>query len=521
MFDLKTGKLTPKAAKKNVVAFAHAKGKLSVAARMVDAQTGKGLSASLKGTRFDGNAGEMHKFTGTKGPVEIALLVGLGKPAGVDRATWWKTGLAIGKQLDGMGVKEATIALGDGESSTDAAEASLALVEGIHMAMYRFDTYKSELKEGQKPRFKKLTILTTAPAAKVVAKAWPKTRALLEGTDLTRTMANLPPNVCNPQMMADEANKLSKLGVKIEVLDEKQLAKLGCNLILAVGANATKEDQPRIVLMHYNGAGKNAPLTAIVGKGVMYDTGGYSLKPPASMKGMKFDMSGAAAVLGTMRALAARKAKVNVVGVMTCAMNMIGGVAYVPDSIYKGYKGITVEIGNTDAEGRLCLADAVAYTIDKHKPAELVDLATLTGAVMVALGGGYAGLFSNKDSLANALSRAAHETGERLWRLPVDDYFMNKSSVADISNDSMGPWGGASVAAAFIKKFIGRTTWAHLDIAGVANAEKIAGGNPHMTGATGFGVRLLVNWLEGERSIETADDEKPVKRGRGRPRKKV
>lgn len=519
MFELKTGKLTAKAAKKNVIAFVHAKGKLSQGARMVDAQTGKGLSASIKGTRFDGNPGEMHKFTG-KGAIDVALLVGLGKAAGMTRASWWKTGLALGKQLDAMGVKEATIALGDGESSVDATEASLALVEGIHMAMYRFDQYKTELKEGQKPRFKKLTILTTAPAAKAVAKAWPKTRALLEGTDLTRTVANLPPNVANPQMMADEASKLSKLGVKVEVLDEKQLTKMGCNLIMAVGGNATKEDQPRIVLMHYNGAGKGTPVTAIVGKGVMYDTGGYNLKPGASMRGMKFDMSGAAAVLGTMKALAERKAKVNVVGVLTCAMNMIGGIPFVPDSIYKGYKGITVEIGNTDAEGRLCLADAIAYTIEKHKPAELVDLATLTGAVMVALGAGYAGLFSNKDSLANALTRAADETGERIWRLPVDDFYMNKSSVADISNDSMGPYGGASVAAAFIKKFVGKTHWAHLDIAGTANAEKIAGGNLHLSGATGFGVRLLVNWLEGERSLAPAeDDATPAKRGR--PRKKA
>jgi len=297
------------------------------------------------------------------------------------------------------------------------------------------------------------------------------------------------------------------------VLDEKQLKKMGCNLILAVGGSAAEADQPRLIIMHYQGAGKGAPTQAIVGKGIMFDTGGYNVKPGNSMRGMKFDMCGAAAVLGAMHALAARKAKVNVVGVMSCAMNMIGTTPFVMDSIYTAYNGMTVEIGHTDAEGRLVLADAVAYTIDKFAPENLVDLATLTGACMVALGGKYAGLFTNKDALGNALKRAGESVGELLWELPSDDLYQSKSEVADICNDSAGGYGGASVGATFVKKFVGKTPWAHLDIAGVANAEKITGSHSYLTGSTAFGQRLLVNWLEGM-AVTSTGTTKGKKRGR-------
>ena len=533
MFDVKTGRLTARAAKRAVVTFCGAKSRFTSAAKTIDSQTGGDLSRALKGTRFDGNMGETHRLTTAKNGLTQVILVGLGKTAGLERRDWWKVGLSLGKQLDALGLKDATLALGDTDGPAAATDACLALLEGMHMSMYRFDEFKTEQKPEQGPRFAKLTVLTTAPAAKAVKAELPKLRALLEGVDLTRSTANMPPNICNPQYMADEAKKLEKHGLKVEVFDEKQLAKMGCNLILAVGGGAHERDQPRLVVMKYEGAGKDVPFTAIVGKGVCFDTGGYNVKPGNSMRGMKFDMSGAAAVIGTMKALAARKAKVNVVGVMSCAMNMIGTTPFVMDSIYKSYKGLMVEIGHTDAEGRLCLADAVAYTIDKYQPVELVDLATLTGACMVALGGGYAGLFSSKDSLANALHRAGEATGERLWRLPADDYFQSKSEVADICNDSAGGWGGASVGATFVKKFVGKTPWAHLDIAGTANAERgLTGGTKHLEGATGYGVRLLVEWLEGQRTLSAAADGTPAlkrrgrpslvagaKRGRGRPRK--
>lgn len=478
---------------------------------MVDDNLNSFIRQNLRPTRYQGGMGEISRITIGRGPINQVLVVGTGRFSALERKDFWKLGLSIGKQLDALGVTEASIALGDVENDKTASAAT-ALIEGVHMAMYRFDQFKSEQKDHHKPRFESLSILTNTHAARLIQNQLPALKALLEATNTTRDAANLPPNIANPEYMANQARKLEKLGVKVQVIEPAEMKKLGMNLILAVGASAAEKDQPRLILMTYNGGKKGEKPVAIVGKGVMYDTGGYNIKPGKSMSGMKFDMSGAAAVLGTMQAIASRKSKVNVVGVMTCAMNMIGIEPFVPDSVYKSYKGLFVEIGNTDAEGRLVLADAIAYTIEKHEPTQLVDLATLTGACMVALGGGYAGLFSTSQPLANALRKSGDEMGELLWPLPVDDYFTAKSEVADINNDG-APYGGASVGACFIKKFVDKTPWAHLDIAGVANSEKIPGGQLAMNGATGFGVRLLTNWLENLAEPEDGT----VRKRRGRP----
>ncbi len=530
-FTLSAQRLTPNAAKKQVVVFAEKGGKLTPAGQVVDEALGGFIKAALKGSRYQGGLGEVTRLTVGGGAIRQVVVVGVGKLTD-STASWWHIGLALGKSLDSLGVKEATVALGDLTANT--TECALKMAEGIHMAMYRYDHFKTELKDHQQPCFESLTILTSTRSAREVEEQWPLTQKLLAGNDTTRTAQNTPPNLANPQYMADEAKKLEKLGIKVEVFEEKQLKKMGCNLMLAVGGSAAEADQPRLITMHYTGAGKDAPTYAIVGKGIMFDTGGYNVKPGNSMRGMKFDMSGAAAVLGAMQALAARKAKVNVVGTMACAMNMIGTTSFVMDSVYKAYNGTTVEIGHTDAEGRLVLADAVAYTLEKFKPEALVDLATLTGACMVALGAKYAGLFTNKDALGNQLKKAGESVGELLWELPSDDDYQSKSDVADICNDSAGGWGGASVGATFVKKFVGKTSWAHLDIAGTANAEKIAGSNKHLAGGTGFGQRLLVAWLEGlqqadnvsakrrgrpAKATAVALDATGAKRGRGRPRK--
>ncbi|MCA3244802.1 MAG: leucyl aminopeptidase [Alphaproteobacteria bacterium] len=512
-FTLTAQRLTPNAAKKCVVVFAEKGGKLTEAAQVVDEALGGFVKSTLKSSRYQGGMGEITRLTVGGGAIRSVVVVGVGKLS-TATATWWHIGLGLGKTLDGLGVKEATIALGELEANTAAC--ALKMVEGLHMAMYRFDQFKTELKEHQQPRFETVSVLTSTRSAREIEEQWPATQKLLAGNDTTRTAVNLPPNLANPQFMAEEAKKLEKLGVKVEIFDEKQLKKMGCNLILAVGGSAAEADQPRLITLHYQGAGKDAPTYAIVGKGIMFDTGGYNVKPGNSMRGMKFDMAGAAAVLGTMQALAARKAKVNVVGTMACAMNMIGTNPFVMDSIYKAYNGTTVEIGHTDAEGRLVLADAVAYTIEKFKPDALVDLATLTGACMVALGAKYAGLFTTKDALGNALKKAGADVGELLWELPSDDDYQSKSEVADICNDSAGGWGGASVGATFIKKFVGKTPWAHLDIAGTANAEKITGGNKYLKGGTGFGQRLLVTWLE---SLQVETAATPARKRRGRPAK--
>ncbi len=536
MFALEAARLTPKSTKRTVIVFAEAKGRLTPAAQIVDDGLGGIIRSTLRNSRYQGGVGEIFRLTVQNYPITQVLVVGLGKGAD-ERRDYWKSGLAIGKQLDVLGSREATIALGELGSHEEAFAAATALIEGVHMALYRFDTFR-ELKEHQAARFERLHIHTSTRTARMIEEETERLAALLDATDATRTAANLPPNIANPEYMAEQARKLEKLGVKVEVIDEKQMKKLGLNLILAVGENAAPEDQPRLILMHYNGGKKGEAPTAIVGKGVMYDTGGYSIKSKDGMPDMKYDMCGAAAILGTMEALARRKAAVNVIGVMACATNMIGSHMFVPDSIYKSYKGIHVEVSNTDAEGRLVLADAIAYTIDKHQPEQLVDLATLTYACIAALGGAYAGLFSTSNTLANALTRAGDDVGERLWRLPVDDFYTPPSPVADINNNG-SPYAGASYGAVFLKRFADKTPWAHLDIGGVANVMKVPGGHTHLSGATGFGVRLLVNWLEsiaaanlptakkrgrparGTTPAAPARDPSAPKRPRGRPRKNV
>ncbi|MBI1309410.1 MAG: leucyl aminopeptidase [Proteobacteria bacterium] len=514
MFTLHAARLTANAAKKTVLVFAESKGKLTNAGQMVDESLGGFIRKSVRQSRYQGGLGEVFNLTPSAGAISRVMLLGTGRQASLGRKEWFSLGLTAGKLLDASGVAEATVALGELESSTLTVSAASALVEGVAMALYRFDDYKSEMKEHSQPRFEKLTILTTTRSAHAIEAEAPKLAKLIAATETTRNAANQPPNVANPEYLANEARKLEKLGIKVQVIDEKEMKKLGMNLFLAVGGSAAPEDQPRMVIMHYNGGPKNQKPTAIVGKGICYDTGGYNIKTGGYMAGMKFDMSGAAAVLGAMQSLASRKAKVNVVGVMACAMNMIGQTPFVPDSIYKSYKGLFVEIGNTDAEGRLVLADAIAYTIEKFEPTQLVDLATLTGAIMVALGSAYGGLFSTSNALANALAKSGEETGERLWRMPVDDCFKAKAKVADVNNDG-SPYGGSSVAANFIKNFVGKTPWAHLDVAGVTNPDKAPGMHSAFTGATGYGVRLLTHWLENNLA-EPEQGEAPRKR-RGRP----
>jgi leucyl aminopeptidase len=316
----------------------------------------------------------------------------------------------------------------------------------------------------------------------------------MEGVAITRDLVNLPPNYANPDLMVETAKNLKKDKISVQILGEKELAKLGMGMLLAVGQGS--EQESRLIVMKYNGDGK-APYKAVVGKGVMFDTGGYDIKPAAGMLHMKADMGGAGAVMGMMKALAKRKSKVNVIGVCGCVMNMVSAKAFLPSDILTSYKGLTVEVGNTDAEGRLVLGDALAYIIDKEKPVEVLDIATLTGAVMMALGGSYAGIFTEHTNIAKGLKKAGKYTGENVWRLPVNKKYgsMLKSKIADIGNMADSPWGGASTAAAFLQKFVGDTPWAHIDIAGVAMTEKI-GGNIPVSGAGGFGVRLLVNYLE-------------------------
>jgi leucyl aminopeptidase len=325
----------------------------------------------------------------------------------------------------------------------------------------------------------------------VAKKLWAALDAVADGVYLARDLVNEPPNVLYPAEFARRAKALSKLGLKVEVLGEAEMKKLGMGSLLGVGQGSERESQ--LVVLRWTGArNKNEAPVAFVGKGVCFDSGGLSLKPGASMMGMKGDMGGAAAVTGTMRALAARKARVNAVGVIGLVENMPDGNAQRPDDVVTSMSGQTIEVLNTDAEGRLVLADALTYTQRKFKPKFVIDLATLTGAIMVALGNDHAGLFSNNDQLAARITEAGKAAGEAVWRLPLGDGYdkLIKSKIADMKNIG-GPYAGSIVAAQFLQRFVEKgQAWAHLDIAGVAwqDGEQ----KPLSPGwGVGWGVRVL------------------------------
>jgi leucyl aminopeptidase len=355
---------------------------------------------------------------------------------------------------------------------------------------YRFDKYRTVEKPGQKPVLTELVIAANHPNA--ARSTFGRARAVADAVFFARDLVSEPANILYPESFAERIReRLTALGVTVEILGEAKLQKLGMGALLGVGQGSERETQ--LVVMNYAGAPKvkNKRPVAFVGKGVTFDTGGISLKPAAGMEDMKWDMAGAGAVTGLMAALAGRKAKVNAVGVVALVENMPDGKAQRPGDIVKSMSGQTIEVLNTDAEGRLALADALYYTIDRFKPQAVIDLATLTGAVIIALGSEFAGLFANDDELANELIAAGTETGEKLWRLPMADAYDKAidSDAADMKNIAGDRGAGSAIGAVFLKRFVKDTRWAHLDIAGVAWSKKDKPTVPK--GATAFGVRLL------------------------------
>ena len=319
--------------------------------------------------------------------------------------------------------------------------------------------------------------------------------SLLEGTNFTKDLVSEPGNILHPDEYAKRILKLKKIGLKIKILNDRKLKKLGMGALLGVGQGSVRGSY--LVTMEWNGDRSNSKPLAFVGKGVCFDTGGYSLKPARFMEDMTYDMAGSAAVVGLLKTLALRKAKVNAVGVVGLVENMVSGNAQRPGDIVKSYSGKTIEVLNTDAEGRLVLADALTYTEKKFKPKLIVDLATLTGAIIVSLGSEYAGLFSNNDKLSNQLIDAGNKVDEKLWRMPLHKNFdkLMNSKNADMQNINYVGGAGSTTAAQFLQRFIlNKTPWAHLDIAGMAFSKY--GGALNSGGATGYGVRLLNKFVE-------------------------
>ena len=356
---------------------------------------------------------------------------------------------------------------------------------GYELKSYSFEKYKSN----KKVNIQNLELSVDKP--KSYQSSYEYLSAIKEGIFLTRDLVSEPPNVLNPKKYTEIIKKLSKLGLKIEILNESKLKKLGMNSLLGVGQGSKNETF--LVVIKWNGAKNNfgKPL-AFVGKGVCFDTGGISLKPARFMEEMKYDMGGSAVVVGLMKSLALRKAKVNAIGVVGLVENMPDGNAQRPGDIIKSYSGKTIEVLNTDAEGRLVLADALTYTEEKFKPRFIIDLATLTGAIIMALGEEYAGLFSNDDDLSNTLHEIGNDINEKVWRLPLHKNYnkLMDSAYADVQNINYAGGAGSITAAQFLQRFIlKKTPWVHLDIAGMAFSKKAASLNSG--GATGYGVRLL------------------------------
>ncbi|NWG46685.1 MAG: leucyl aminopeptidase [Alphaproteobacteria bacterium] len=472
-----------------LVVFAFAGGKLLPAATALDRETGGALTRAAKGGRWNGKTGEVLPLIGLDlGEVSRVLVVGLGDSDGLDRAGLEKAGSAIARTLLPTGVATAAIHLDAlGAKAPPPAEAAAAIAFGAAMRAYSFDTYRTRRKPEETPALASLAIGVEDAAG--ARKAWEGLVPLVEGIFFTRDLVSEPANILYPEEFVNRLRPLTKLGLTLEVLGEKEMRRLGMGALLGVAQGSVRE--PRLAVLVWNGGASGEAPLAVVGKGVCFDTGGISLKPPAGMEDMKWDMGGAGVVAGLMRTLAARKARANVVGVLGLVENMPDGNAQRPGDVVTAMDGQTIEVINTDAEGRLVLADAVTYVQQTYKPRAIVDLATLTGAIIISLGHEYAGLFSNDDGLAEALLAAGKAEGEGIWRMPMGEVFDRKltSQIADMKN--VGPREGGSITAAqFIKRFIkDGTPWAHLDIAGTVWINEAR--TLHEKGATGYGVRLL------------------------------
>src|SRR5438105_862966 len=467
-------------------------GNLTDSASTVDKATGGAISRALAASRFRGQPGHSLELLVPAGIKSTrVVLTGLGKGEDFNAAAAERLAATVMGRLVVSGEETLTFAIERSKKSPlSDVDLAVHLAFGALLRSYRFDHYRT-MKDDERPTVKKIVISTAEAGA--ARKLWPEFSAVADGIFLTRDLVNEPPNVLHPEEFARRAQELRKLGVTVETLDPPAMKKLGMNALLGVAQGSAHP--PRLVVMRWDGrrgakAGKDGPL-AFVGKGVCFDSGGLSLKPANSMVGMKGDMGGAAAVVGLMHALAACKAHANVIGLIGVVENMPDGNAQRPNDIVKSMSGQTIEILNTDAEGRLVLADVLWYAQSRFKPRFMVDLATLTGAILVALGAEHAGLFSNDDQLANNILKAGATEGEPVWRLPLGDAYdqLVKSKIADMKNIG-GPHAGSITAAQILQRFVNKLPWAHLDIAGVAWQDSEQ--KPLIPSwGTGWGVRIL------------------------------
>ncbi len=460
--------------------------KYGSATRKMVAASGDLLARAAAADNFKGKNGSALDIVAPAG-LDLARLVvlGVGKGRALKPEDFVKLGGVAMGRIPTMASEATIVAELAADDLKPEQAADLAL--GARLRAYTFERYKTKRKEDEE-RAKEVKVTIAVGGVSATEKAFTSRKAIADGVVLARDLVNEPANVLFPEEFARRTEDLKKVGVQVEVLDVAAMKKLGMNSLLGVGQGSVHES--RLVIMRWNGGKKGSDPVAFIGKGVCFDTGGISIKPAGGMEDMKGDMAGAACVVGLMHALAARKARVNAVGAIGVVENMPDGNAQRPGDIVTTMSGQTIEIINTDAEGRLVLADVLHYVNTRFKPKFMVDLATLTGAIIVALGHEHAGLFANDDKLAERLMKAGLATGERLWRMPLGPEYDKKidSKFADMKNTG-GRDGGSITAAQLLQRFVDKTPWAHLDIAGTGMGSLQTDINKSW--ASGFGVRLL------------------------------
>ncbi len=464
---------------------------LSPRTKALNTKMAGGLQRAIKAKGFKGEKGQSLTLIAPQGvKLDQIILLGLGKANELNSSDFENLG---GQAIQKMGTQNGKLSLlieGINNRKIPASEQAARIGLGAKLGAYRFEQYKA--KEKRAKLTNSITILCDDMAG--ARRAYADYNALANGICLARDLVNEPANILFPKEFAKRARALSKLGVKVEVLSEAQMKKLGMGALLGVGQGSDRDSQ--LVVMQWMGGKKSEKPLAFIGKGVCFDTGGISLKPAGGMEEMKGDMGGAAAVTGLMHSLAARKAKVNVVGVLGLVENMPSHTAQRPGDIVTSMSGQTIEVLNTDAEGRLVLADALWYTQKRFKPKFMIDLATLTGAIIIALGQDFAGMFTDDDKLAQQLSDIGEVEKEPVWRMPLCDSFekMINTPNADMKNIGGGRNAGSATAAHFLRRFTNKLPWVHLDIAGTAMGSPK--NNISRSWASGYGVKLLDRFVK-------------------------
>ncbi|MDX8405835.1 MAG: leucyl aminopeptidase [Mariprofundus sp.] len=467
--------------------------KLTEAGKAMQQVTDSALPKFLRKFDVSGKFGEAKTLYHVPGSLtDRIMLLGCGNEKQLTLHKLRTLAAKVARELDTGGARDVALYLTElNVRGATLADKVQAVAEGIWLGLYRFDKYQTK-REDNPRRLRSVTVMVGSRSDLEVAQAaLDAARAVAAGTNLARDLANEPGNVCTPEYLGEQAQALSGEQLNVTVMDKQAIEEAGFTALLAVNQGSAKE--PRFIVLEYNGGEEGAAPIALVGKGLTFDAGGISIKPAAQMDEMKFDMCGSAAVLGIFKAVAALGLPVNLLGVIPSTENLLGGAAYKPGDIITSYKGLTIEVLNTDAEGRVILSDALAYAAER-KPSEIIDFATLTGACVIALGAQATGLLGTGEALKKGLKQSGEHVHDRVWELPLFEEYQEqiKSDIADIKNTG-GREAGTITAACFLSRFVDDIPWAHLDIAGTAWDMK--GSDIAIKGATGAGVRLVVDYL--------------------------